>query len=505
MALYAEALERFRLEIDSLNVFPVPDGDTGTNLLHTQRAVLEALSRDGAATGGGGVAVASLPALRETIPDASLAGARGNSGVILSQVLRALCAALPDEGADGAGVARALRDAAAEARRAVAEPKEGTVLTVLDGAARAASGAGPGAGVVLDAALRAARAALGRTQSLLPELRAAGVVDAGGKGAVLLLDALHAAVTGGDLTEPTGMAGPVGAEAGEGTRSLRGDLAPAYEVQFLIEAPGDEGLAELRSRLAVLGDSLAVVGGSVLYRVHVHTDRPEDVLAAARATAEPRYPSVERLTAQVAECLGGSAREVRAGRTTCGLVALAEGPGLAEALRSLGANVVAGGSGRGARTDTVAAAVASVRADGVVVLCTQTDADAARRSLGLETGSDRALVVVAAYPAAISAAAAFHPDATIATNVAAMTAAAERCRAGEVTARGDEAASAVTQLVVRLGAGVTEAEVVTLVVGDAVPGEEVATVAAALRRGFPRLRVEVIAGGQRTRYLVGLE
>ena len=252
----------------------------------------------------------------------------------------------------------------------------------------------------------------------------------------------------------------------------------------------------------------------MLYRVHVHTDRPEDVLAAARATAEPRYPSVERLTAQVAECLGGSAREVRAGRTTCGLVALAEGPGLAEALRSLGANVVAGGSGRGARTDTVAAAVASVRADGVVVLCTQTDADAARRSLGLETGSDRALVVVAAYPAAISAAAAFHPDATIATNVAAMTAAAERCRAGEVTARGDEAASAgnrqagaqlVHQLVVRLGAGVTEAEVVTLVVGDAVPGEEVATVAAALRRGFPRLRVEVIAGGQRTRYLVGLE
>ena len=121
----------------------------------------------------------------------------------------------------------------------MAEPKEGTVLTVLDGAARAASGAGPGAGVVLDAALRAARAALGRTQSLLPELRAAGVVDAGGKGAVLLLDALHAAVTGGDLTEPTGMAGPVGAEAGEGTRSLRGDLAPAYEVQFLIEAPGD--------------------------------------------------------------------------------------------------------------------------------------------------------------------------------------------------------------------------------------------------------------------------
>jgi hypothetical protein len=198
-------------------------------------------------------------------------------------------------------------------------------------------------------------------------------------------------------------------------------------------------------------------------------------------------------------------RLLGAGRTASGLVAVAEGPGLVAALQSLGAIVVAGGSGEGARANLVADAVASARADGVVILCTPADADAALGSLAGESGADCALVAVASYPAAISAAAAFHPDLPAEANVVAMTAAAERSRAGEVTALGDEAASAVTDLVARLGTQVADAEVVTLVVGDAVPGDEVTAVIAGLARGFPRLHVDVIPGGQRTRYLVGLE
>ncbi len=176
MALYARALERFRPELDSLNVFPVADGDTGSNLLHTQRAVVAALEASGNDAGMRGV--------RETVATAALAGARGNSGVILSQVLRTLCAVVPDDGADGPALAKAIAEAAAAARRAVAEPKEGTVLTVLDGAAAAAQESAttsPSAGAALEAALSGARRALERTTDLLPELRAAGVVDAGEK------------------------------------------------------------------------------------------------------------------------------------------------------------------------------------------------------------------------------------------------------------------------------------------------------------------------------------
>jgi hypothetical protein len=303
MALYAQALERFRPEIDSLNVFPVPDGDTGTNLLHTQRAVAEALAMAGA---GAGDCSETMTGVRETVAEAALSGARGNSGVILSQVLRTFCAALPDAGAGASEIATALSEAAAAARRAVAEPREGTVLTVLDAAAadaqRAEADPAAAAGTVLEAALAGARAALVRTTDQLPELRAANVVDAGGKGAVLLLDALCAAVMDHGLTEPPGPAGPVGRPAGAGPRT---ELAFPFEVEFVLEGASDPALGSLRRRLAAMGDSRAIVGGDALFRVHVHTDRPEDALAAGRAAGTVRDPAVVSLDSQVAGCESG--------------------------------------------------------------------------------------------------------------------------------------------------------------------------------------------------------
>jgi DAK2 domain fusion protein YloV len=534
MALYAQALEEFRGEIDSLNVFPVPDGDTGTNLLHTQRAVVGALSADAAGHDDGAPDMAGIA---ETIAHAALTGARGNSGVILSQVLRAFCAALPSPradapstgadgptaGADGPTVAAALQEAAKAARLAVAQPKAGTVLTVLDSAAEWATHAaetdsvqaGPGgtdpgpsnAEDVLEAALAGARKALERTQTLLPELSAAGVVDAGGKGAVLLLDSLHAAVTGGALTEPLGPAGPLGSEAA--ARTPPPPLTFAYEVEFLLEGPKTSDPGGLRAALADMGDSLAIVGGDALYRVHIHTDRPDEVLTTAARVGTVFDASTTSLEEQVADCLGHAARAVQAGAATCVLIAVLEPSGVADVIRSLGAVVVKAADDDGCTTARIEEAMASTSANGVVVLAENALARRLRRLTGMGSAHDVAIVTAPNPAALLSAAAEFHPDASPAANVAAMTGAAGHVRTGDLSSVDGPtgaAAGSLGDLVAELAADAPDAEVLTLVAGTAVTDDELAVIAADLATRFPSLRVEPLRGGRRDpAYQVGLE
>ncbi len=180
MQTYVQALRQHRDELNSLNVYPVPDGDTGTNLLLTQESVVSAIAGSGDGAG--------LEELGSIIARASLLAARGNSGVILSQILRGLCEAPPASGSMGPGeFARALGRATEQAYRAVARPAEGTVLSVMRDASRAATEAaqdGRSCAEVAGSALEEARAALARTKDELAELREAGVVDAGGKGIV---------------------------------------------------------------------------------------------------------------------------------------------------------------------------------------------------------------------------------------------------------------------------------------------------------------------------------
>jgi fatty acid kinase len=517
MALYAQALEEFRDEIDSLNVFPVPDGDTGTNLLHTQRAVVEALA-EGAA--GHEDRPTDLAGIAATIAHAALTGARGNSGVILSQALRGFCGAIPGPGADGPSTVRALREAAAAARRAVAEPKEGTILTVLDESAAAAAGpetergsgsdagrpAGPpDAGDVLTAALAGARAALERTQSLLAELRAARVVDAGGKGAVLLLDALRAAVTGDALTEPLGPGGPVGHSA-DGRQASSLPLTYAYEVEFLLEGTETSELSDLRGALAHMGDSLAIVGGEALYRVHIHTDHPDAVLTSAGEVGTVRDASTISLEEQVTECLGRAARGVQAGAGASALIAVLEPSGVADAIRSLGAVIVETAGDDEGMVERMSEVLASTPRRSAVVLVEAAHAHllaADPRSVEL------AVVVVSSLPEAVSAAAEFHPDAVPVANVKAMRAAAERCRIAELSApepSGDATAKAVIELVAELVIAVPDAEILTLVVGPGEDPEHVEAAATALGRRFPTFRLETLRGpGSSPAYQVGLE
>jgi len=323
--LSVDALAQARAAIDALNVFPVPDADTGTNL-H-----LTLMSAD--------AAVESLPpeagpsAIWPAMARGALLGACGNSGIIVSQLLRGLadvCA--PQPRCDGVVLARALTHAAASARAAVSRPAEGTVLTVADAAARAATAAaGSGAAgldTVVAAAAAAAREALAGTPDQLAVLAARGVVDAGAAGLCVLLDALAAAVTG-DRPEafevPPALPRPALAAAGAPVSGPAEPASAGYEVTYLLEAPA-EPVRLLRERLDALGDSLVIVGGEGLWNVHVH-------VADAGAAIEEglRAGSPRRITVTWLGPAAGGGR---------GVVAVADSDGPASLFRAAGAHVL---------------------------------------------------------------------------------------------------------------------------------------------------------------------
>jgi DAK2 domain fusion protein YloV len=352
--LSVAALAQTRAAIDALNVFPVPDADTGTNLHITLMSAAGAV--ESLAPGAGADEV--WPAAAR----GALLGACGNSGIIVSQILRGLadvCATEPR--CDGPVLARALTHAAASARSAVGRPAEGTVLTVADAAARGAADAAGGAGgadsgglaAVVTAAARAAREALASTRGQLDVLAARGVVDAGAAGLCVLLDALAAVVTGvrpetfevpaATGSSGTGSAGAGGAAPATDEAGPAGGHAPSsfgYEVTYLLEAsPG--AVRRLRAGLDVLGDSLVVVGGDDLWNVHVHVADAGAAIEAGLAAGRPRRITVTWLgTAADAGHREHSGHSEHNGPPPRGVVAVADSDGLAVLLRSAGARIL---------------------------------------------------------------------------------------------------------------------------------------------------------------------
>ena len=341
------ALVTHQREIDDLNVYPVPDGDTGTNLVLTMASASSALE------GTAGDLAATLSAAAR----GALLGARGNSGVILSQLLRGVSESV---GAGSAGdVRKALRRATELAYAAVAAPVEGTILSVARAAADAADAvADDDLGAVVRAACEAAAEALRRTPSQLPTLAAAGVVDAGGRGLCVVLEALLSVVTGERVAaEPE----PLVARPRTALAVAResGSEEFAYEVQYLLDAPSVDALKE---RLGALGDSLVVVGGDGLWNVHVHVN---DVGAAIEAGIEAGRPyriSVTRFADQMA---GEPAPREVSGRA---VVAVAQGEGLAALYEAAGATVVTGGPSACPSTGMLLDAILATHAAEVVLL-----------------------------------------------------------------------------------------------------------------------------------------
>jgi DAK2 domain fusion protein YloV len=424
--LAAEALAQARAAIDALNVFPVPDADTGTNMHITLMAAAEAV--DSLPPGAASAEVWQAAAR------GALLGACGNSGIIVSQLLRGLadvCA--PESRCDGAVLARALAHAAASARAAVSRPAEGTVLTVADAAARAGSGAAGTLAAVVTAAAAAAREALSATREQLEVRAASGVVDAGAAGLCVLLDALAATVTGAAAEElPAGMLTALALATGSPAGALpdRGLRPPAqasygYEVTFLLDA-ADGPVGILRERLDALGDSLVIVGGEGLWNVHVHVPDAGAAIEEGLLAGRPRRITVTWLGAPRA-----------AGRA---VVAVAEGEGVASLLRAGGARVVGYQEGSGPAVPVLVDAIRQAGAQVAVVPGSGRVAVLARAAAARLTGEGiEVSVIPASSPLQGIAALAVHdPQREFGADVAAMEAAAAGMRYGSVIGPGPD-------------------------------------------------------------------
>jgi DAK2 domain fusion protein YloV len=576
------AFAAHRAELDDLNVFPVPDGDTGTNLYITLDSALEAARepRPSSPRPGSGVEGAlALDAAK--LARTTLLAARGNSGVILSQLVRGLSEVIAEmadrgvkgsegsdglerldglDGLDGPMLARAVRRASDLAYASVTRPVEGTILSVAAaaaGAAEQAAAAGSDLYAVVHASLAAARVALAATTAQLPVLARAGVVDAGGLGYVLVLEALELVIAGELAADPASRhperlstvalraaahAGGHGADAGraDGRREPEG---PAYEVMYLLSESDEVAVAGLRSRLDALGDSVLVVGGEDLWNVHVHVD---DVGAAIQAGIEAGHPHRIAVThfgdqQRARSVPSGSAgqgaqgaRGARGGHASVAVVACAAGEGLARVFNAAGAVPVFNGPGRRASAGQLLDAVRSASSHCVIVLPNDKDtllaADAAA-SAAAESGIEVHVVRSRSAVQGLAALAVFEPAASGRDNLIAMSGAAGAARYGAVTVAAKatltsagrchpgDVLGAVGGDVVVVGAdlGVVAAEVaarlfadggelLTLISGVGSGPELAVAVARSARDDHPDVEVSIIDGGQTTYpLLLGVE
>jgi DAK2 domain fusion protein YloV len=438
--LAVEGLSEAREEIDALNVYPVPDGDTGTNMYLTMDAARDALR---AHLGDHPTGAGDLRSALHVYARGALLGARGNSGVILSQLIGALLrrmgqAAPDDRSAEVFADGMVLATEAAYA--AVGVPVEGTILSVAraasDAAVERAKDPDSRLGDVLAAAALEARAALARTPDQMQLLRDAGVVDAGGRGLCVILDAAETAVTGQHPFVDTAERGrhviPQPVPAGDLTPD-----GPAYEVMYLLDAD-DDAIPDLRTRLQDLGDSLVVVGGEGLWNVHVHVDDVGSAVEAGIDAGRPRRIRVTHFAEQVSR-----AREKRAERRGRAVVAVVAGEGLAALFEEAGATVIEGAPGRRPSTGEILAAIEQSRAQEVVVLPNDPDSvgGASAAAAAAEEAGDVRVVVVPtrAQVQGIAAIAVHEPGRSFDSDVVHMTSAARSTRHGAVTVAAKQA------------------------------------------------------------------
>ncbi|MBB1254122.1 DAK2 domain-containing protein [Streptomyces sp. OF3] len=414
-----DSLGRARETIDAINVYPVADADTGTNLYLTVESAAQAVE---AAAAGDPTTVEAVNAMAH----GALIGARGNSGTILAQLLRGM-AEVVGEGGD---LATALRRAARSANAAVAHPVAGTILTVAAAAADAAEAAATDdadPAVVSRAAWAGARRALAETPEQLGVLADAGVVDAGGYGLVAVLGALVTALTG-ERTPPPAPAPTHCPRSRVDHSGAAGTVGPAYEVIYLLDAT-EEAVARLRGRLDALGDSLVVVGGDGLWNVHVHVDDAGAAVEAGVEAGRPhriRITHFDRLGEQPAPTPQPVARAV---------VAVVPGDGLAALCAEAGATVLTTRAGEPPASGELAAAVTRAHAREVILLPGSAELrhPAAAAAEQARAAGLRVAIVPTRSPVQNLAALAVHePSRRFDEDVVAMTAAAGATRFGEL-------------------------------------------------------------------------
>jgi DAK2 domain fusion protein YloV len=543
IAAFGDALSVHQEAINRLNVYPVPDGDTGTNMSLTLRSVAEAV----AAVEGG-----EMAAMCKAVAHGSLMGARGNSGVILSQLLRGITEVVREHGAvDGEVLAAALTRASELSYEAVQRPVEGTILTVVresGKAAREAAAAGDPLVEVLARTRAAGQVSLDGTPELLPVLKEAGVVDAGGAGFLLLLDALLHVVDGRDVPPPPDA--PEGAadrvrgggdatpETGKHVSELR------YEVMYLLEAP-DEAMPAFREVWAGIGDSIVVVGGDGIFNCHIHTDDIGPAIEAAIEIGRPRQIRVTDLLDElheieeerwVREAAADAERGPEPEPVPCGVVAVATGEGIRRIFGNLRVQqVVTGGQSMNPSTAQLLEAVEAVPAPEVVILPNNKNIIAVAEQVGPLTDKIVRVLPTRSITEGFAALLPYDPQATADHNVAAMREHAEAVVNGEITqavrdstcdagpiAEGDwlgisrdgiqvvaaELGDAACRLLEHLldGGSGTSFELVTIIEGDGASPGCTRHVTQWLEEHHPDVEAEVHHGGQPLYpYLFGIE
>ncbi|MEO6987901.1 MAG: DAK2 domain-containing protein [Aquihabitans sp.] len=441
---FSDALRAHKEGINRLNVYPVPDGDTGTNMSLTMESVVTEL--EGAA--------ADLVATCKAIGYGSLMGARGNSGVILSQILRGFTQVAGESPAiDGDVFAAALTEAARGAYEAVGNPVEGTILTVIREAAEAAAEAAPGDLVtVADAALVRGADALARTPEMLQVLADAGVVDSGGTGLMLLLHSMLNVIDGRPVpeaaeTEAMADAGNVevlqalahGDDHDHDDHNRTGLADLRYEVMYLLEAP-DETIPAFKDVWAGIGDSIVVVGGDGLYNCHIHTDDIGASIEAAIEIGKPKKIRVTDLLEEVEEERWVREAGVDAGElpeaeaVTTAVVAIATGDGIRRIFHALGVQqVITGGQSMNPSTAQILEAVEAVNAQEVIILPNNKNIIAVAEQVDATTNKKVRVVPTRGIPEGFAALIDYDPESPVEANSDRMAAAAAAVAAGEVT------------------------------------------------------------------------
>ncbi|HEY8802838.1 MAG TPA: DAK2 domain-containing protein [Candidatus Dormibacteraeota bacterium] len=504
-------------EANRLNVFPVPDGDTGTNMLLTLQSAVEDIKESNAA---------EVSKIAKLASHGSLMGARGNSGVILSQIFRGFARAVEGKSSlTPAELAAAFEEAANAAYRAVNKPTEGTILTVAREAGRAAAAAAgsPNATVpqVIAAAAAGARAAVLKTPSQLQILREAGVVDAGGFGLQIILEGMLKSVEDVESSAALTVARPAAPVASQVTVALP-EGGWGYCTEFLIEGTGLD-LDRIKNQIEALGNSVLVVGEPELVKVHVHTDDPSRVITLAGGYGKLLKLNVGDMSTQHKRIIDSENLAARPPRANgVGLVAVVAGIGLVDIFRGLGVDaIVEGGQTMNPSTQDMLTAIDSVPYGEVILLPNNRNVILAAKQVPGLTQKKVHVLETHSVPQGVAAVVAFRGDRPGAENVAAMKSEAERVQTIEVThavrdtrsnglkvKKGDviglindklefagtDYGEVVNKALSKLGPD--SYELVTVYRGEGASDDELAKLESEIRTSHPGLEVEVQQGGQ---------
>lgn len=516
-------LEKHAVAINALNVFPVPDGDTGTNMFLTMRAALAEI---------GDAPQSSLGSVAQAAAYGALMGARGNSGVILSQLLRGIANSLDKKHSFGPlEFAQAMVEASTMAYKGIIRPVEGTMLTVSKDAAKAARAAaqeGEDLLTVLEKTVEAAKESVARTPTLLDVLREAGVVDAGGQGLFIILDGIWRSLKGEsiEMEEPTEMVPPELPEVVE--------MEWGYCTEFILQGK-ELNLAEVREKIASFGDSALAVGDERVIKVHVHTFNPGQVLSYASSLGVLSNIKIDNMQEQHREflVLGQEAAKAAAEEVEgIATVAVLWGEGLTQVFESLGVkSVVPGGQTMNPSTQELLEAIETLPAKEVIILPNNENILLAAEQAQKLSSKKVVVVPSTTIPQGIGALLAFDEEADLETNAQNMEKAIATIQTVEVTtavrpakingikikkgqiiallnghlaASGEKIEEVVRETLEKLGAD--QYEIITLYHGGDTPLQAAESLTDEIRRWYPEQEVECFDGGQpHYQYIISVE